>query len=134
MIGYILISYGPRPTGHVRTCKAARQQIRNLRHLAQNLPNKPHLRMYHDYARTITTLSSLPVLKNLLERAKERNAVIFSEDLRSIALNINRLMCADRNQAKFNPIQNRAATILVQIDIRMQNQTVSQHGLNGCIL
>ena len=77
MIGYILISYGPRPTGDLRTCRAARQQIRNLQYLAQKRQNDPNFYIGHDYARTITSLSSLPVLKDLLEGAKERNAVIF---------------------------------------------------------
>ena len=76
MIGYILISYGPRPTGDLRTCRAARQQIRNLQCHAQKRPHGPNFYIGHDYARTITSLSSLPVLKDLLEGAKERNAVI----------------------------------------------------------
>lgn len=79
MIGYILISYGPRPTGSLRQCKAAWQQIRNFVNFAQKVPDKTKLQFFHDYTRTITSLSSLPILKDLLVLAKERNAVIITD-------------------------------------------------------
>ena len=84
MLGYILVSYGPKPTGHLAKCKAARQQVRNLQHLAEHLPNKPELYLCHDYARTVTSLSSLPVLERQLEHAKKRNGVIFVDSYRRL--------------------------------------------------
>ncbi len=76
MIGYLLITYGPKPTGSLNSCKAALQQLRNLFFVAEKLTGKRELKSKHDYAREVCSLDSLPELKALLIKAREADAVI----------------------------------------------------------
>jgi len=68
MLGYVLVSYGPRPDRDIRNCVAAQRQIRNLQAVAK-AQNK-RLRIVHDYRRTVTSLKDLPNLRKGLVSAK----------------------------------------------------------------
>ena len=61
MIGYVLLSYGAKPTGDWRDHPAARAQIANLKAFANE--NEVELQqIWKDYCRNIDGLNSLPVL------------------------------------------------------------------------
>ncbi len=77
MIGYSLVTYGPKPTGKLSHCKAARQQVRNLYFAAEKLTGKQEFLSLHDYARKVPNIDALPKLKSLLIRAKVTNTTIY---------------------------------------------------------
>ncbi len=77
MIGYFLVSYGPKPTGRLDRCRAARQQVRNLLFAAERLTGKRELIPTYDYAREVHSLASLPELRAILAKAAEANTTIF---------------------------------------------------------
>ena len=77
MIGYLLITYGPKPKGALRDCTAAHQQVRNLLFAAEKITGKREFTPEYDYAREVRGLDSLPALKALLEKAREAKATIF---------------------------------------------------------
>ncbi len=77
MIGYFLVIYGPKPTGRLDRCHAARQQVRNLLFAAEKLTGKRELIPIYDYARVMHGLASLPELRALLAKAADANATIF---------------------------------------------------------
>lgn len=81
--GYALITHGPRPRKELARYPAARQQILNLKHLADRLEGQ-NLGVSHDYAREVESLDSLPVLKNLLEQVDGKNARVVIDDYRRI--------------------------------------------------
>jgi len=89
MLIYILIDYGPKPTGPIRNCIAAKQQIRNFRHVINSSEIDISLRIYSDYSRTRSKLSDLPKLEAILKQAKDRGGKVWIDDFRRIFVKCN---------------------------------------------
>ena len=77
MIGYLLITYGPKPKGTLENCPAAQQQVSNLFLTAEKATGERSFKHSYDYAREVRGLASLPALKALLNKAKDAKATIF---------------------------------------------------------
>ncbi|WP_156874849.1 hypothetical protein [Sulfitobacter alexandrii] len=77
MIGYILISYGPKPSGGLESCSAARQQRINLFEAAERLTGERKFACYYDYARKVEGLDQLPKLRGTLDNAKKKGFRVF---------------------------------------------------------
>ncbi len=84
MIIYILIDYGPKPTGSIRNCIAAKQQISNFRHVINSSERDISPRIYYDYSRTRSKLSDLPKLEAILKQAKDSGGKVWIDDFRRI--------------------------------------------------
>lgn len=70
LLGYVLVSYGPRPGRSLLDCDAAERQLRILRHVAAQ--KEAELITHHDYCRKVTALKDLPTLKETLGKIKKR--------------------------------------------------------------
>lgn len=84
MLVYLLIDYGPKPTGLIRNCAAAKQQIMNFRDVINASEGDLSPSVFHDYSRSRTKLSELPTLERKLKQAKEASALIWIDDFRRI--------------------------------------------------
>ena len=104
MLVYLLIDYGPKPTGPIKDCAAAKQQISNFRHLINSNERSVSPSVFHDYSRSRTKLSDLPKLEHLLKQAKDAGAVIWIDDFRRIFVKCD---SAER-VGLFNEIRNYA--------------------------
>jgi hypothetical protein len=104
MLIYLLIDYGPKPTGPMKGCAAAKQQISNFSHLINSIERSVSPSVFHDYSRSRTKLSDLPNLEHLLKQAKDAGAVIWIDDFRRIFVKCD---SAER-VALFDEIRNYA--------------------------
>mgnify|MGYP003145558931 CR=1 FL=1 len=104
MLVYLLIDYGPKPTGPIRNCAAAKQQISNFREVINASEGDLSPNVFHDYSRSRTKLSDLPNLDHLLKKAKDAGAVIWIDDFRRIFVKCDN---AER-VALFDEIRNYA--------------------------
>jgi len=82
VFAYLLIDYGPKPTGSILRCKAAGQQIRNFRHAMKSLESDISPMVFYDYSRTRTKLIHLPKLEGMLTRVKDNGGIILIDDFR----------------------------------------------------
>ncbi len=73
MIGYVLITRGPRHFKNLRDVEAAKRQINNLE-IFRKLKGFEKLELIYDYARSIESLASLPNLKTALEKLSEQES------------------------------------------------------------
>ncbi|MCA1777725.1 MAG: hypothetical protein LC676_19595 [Loktanella sp.] len=78
---YVLLTYGAKPSGSIRTHPAAKTQIRFYDEvISKNLIQKP--RFVYDYARNAQSLNDLPNLKRWLEVCKKAdNGRILIDDI-----------------------------------------------------
>lgn len=81
---YFLIDHGPKPSGQIERCKAAKQQILNFRHVLNNSEGVDKLPVCHDYSRKHSTLRDLPTLQSVLSRASDSGSVLLIDDFRRI--------------------------------------------------
>lgn len=91
MLGYLLIDRGTKPSGSIRDCDAATQQIVNFNHALKDIKGANNLRFCHDYSRKRSTLTDLPTLQKALDGAREINGVILIDDFRRIFVKCDRV-------------------------------------------
>ncbi|TMV07533.1 hypothetical protein FGK63_08660 [Ruegeria sediminis] len=90
MIGYILLTHGPKPgSTNIRNHPASRQQVANLKAFVDAM-NWVDVPVVFDYARTVPSLSALPNLEQSLERAREQSNTVMIDDFRRIFSNCPR--------------------------------------------
>lgn len=87
MIGYVLVTYGPKPSRISIREYAARQQLLNLRDFSKAF-EKEGFQFVFDYSRSHQTLDQLPWLAWLLSRTKEHDIVVVMDDLGRLFRNV----------------------------------------------
>jgi hypothetical protein len=81
MLGYIILTYGPKPLPNLKDHPAARQQLANLQYFAKQ--NKSEVKSAkYDYSRNITGFQSLPTLEKTLFLLREhKSGALIIDDL-----------------------------------------------------
>lgn len=88
MIGYLLLTYGKRPSSSPEASVAGRRQFRNIEQFFESVrgadvlknAQAPRLQIYYDYCRKTTRLGSLPTLTRILNAVGPApNAIVIDD-------------------------------------------------------
>ena len=84
---YVLLTHGPKPKGTIKQHPSAKQQLANFQGVADELGARDKLRVFYDHSRSYKSLTDLPTLQRLLERARELEGAIVIDDFRRLFAN-----------------------------------------------